>query len=313
MAGISSKALKPNYAENKYRYNGKEQQNREFSDGSGLELYDYGGRTYDAQIGRFQNIDREAQQFFEWSPYSYVRDNPILRLDPSGNWDITVHVYHDRQKYGYGIAVIKDRKGNEVFRFTVRAEGVGGRNRLRSNSDTPLGTYDIPSGKDKWITGGSRLSYGPNARLRLEGESGEIIVSGRSLIRIHGGRQEQYNEETGTWSEIKNAGLKKTHGCLRALDADMKSLKNVTDKLEANDSKENGGKLTVIDDLVDVNGTFVLPNTKKETFQEYFQRIMDNAEKAIQTTKELIKKTEDEKKSEEFLEKSRRERNSILW
>ena len=86
MAGISDKALKGNYAENKYRFNGgNELQNKEFSDGSGLEMYDAIHRMYDSKIGRFSRIDDMAELTYPVSPYAFVLDNPVSFYDPLGD------------------------------------------------------------------------------------------------------------------------------------------------------------------------------------------------------------------------------------
>ena len=203
-----------------YKYNGKELDRMH-----GLDWYDYGARLYDSELGRFHTVDPLAERRPWMSPYVFCSDNPVNRIDMDGNWDVSVHLAQNRSQNGYGVAIVTDRNGNEVYRFQVRAEGTGGRNRMNKNADTPLGTYDIPD-KNTWGTGGSRASYGPNARLNMTPESGEIEESGRDAIRIHGGRQEVYDSKTGKWTPSDSPELKKTNGCLRAFDTDMSAFKS---------------------------------------------------------------------------------------
>ena len=98
MAGISSKAFNFNNnivdcgCGNKKGFNGNEIQNKEFSDRSGLEVYDFNARTYDQQVGRFIQIDpiTEGGDQEGLTPYQFSLNNPVLYNDPDGKCPLCI-------------------------------------------------------------------------------------------------------------------------------------------------------------------------------------------------------------------------------
>ncbi|GCB37051.1 JAB-like toxin 1 domain-containing protein [Bacteroides faecalis] len=69
-----------------YKYNGKELDQK-----NGLNWYDYGARHYDATLARWHVADPSAEKYYNWSPYTYCKTSPVLRIDVDGKDDYVIN------------------------------------------------------------------------------------------------------------------------------------------------------------------------------------------------------------------------------
>jgi len=142
MAGISSKAFG---LENKHKFTGKELQSREFSDGSGLEVYDFDARMQDPQLGRWWQVDPLPDQMSEFSSYNYAFNNPITFIDPDGMSPIDFDLKEGETK-NQSIRPVENHYISSTF---VRPDGTV----LEHRDDNDFRIYMV-SDEQSWINGG---------------------------------------------------------------------------------------------------------------------------------------------------------------
>jgi len=175
-------------SDNKFLYNGKE-----LEDEHNLYWYHYGARYYDPQVTRWFIVD-PVQEY--QSPYLYVANNPINRIDPDGK-DAILIVFPDYKISAYG------RRWSHLGHAGI----------LLIDNETGLTKYYEYGRYDPENKGWVRKITIPNVEIGENGkptiESLNKVLSVISEKSGHNGRIEGVYIESEKFKEMNDFALKK--------------------------------------------------------------------------------------------------------
>jgi RHS repeat-associated protein len=102
---------------NKYFFNTKEQQEM-----PGKWL-DFGARLYDPQLGRWHVMDLYSEKYYNFSPYSYGANNPVLLIDINGDSLVFGKSILENKQLSAALAQFANTKEGMAFLSEYAAKG----------------------------------------------------------------------------------------------------------------------------------------------------------------------------------------------
>ncbi|MBP1615024.1 MAG: hypothetical protein H6Q13_2472 [Bacteroidetes bacterium] len=209
-----------------YKYNGKELDTER-----GLNLYDYSARLMDPALGRFSTMDPLAEKYYGASPYAYVGNNPIVRIDPTGlAWfyysldgksDPTWN-WRDGDTYNTGV---KDTNGKDFILKGVEAIVV-----FNGSREEKLGKGDNIKGEGA-VTA-SVMVYGPDGADDIHKYRGFTMTSNAAKFGpIDEGLYNANYDSKGKSGSLKSNWVLNNRGPVRMLDGKINP--NAPDQLSS--------------------------------------------------------------------------------
>ncbi len=177
---------------NRYLYNNKEIQNQSLGSVF-LGTYDYGARFYDPELGRWHSVDPMAHLRTWVSPYNFVSNNPINRVDPTGALDDWVESANGDIYWDENATSQETTKERETYLGKNVLVGTHNRD---ANLNEPINSARFDLYLESYKTGPSATIYGNTVPADIE-KYGTVaeglypaeysIYKGDGAILINGG------------------------------------------------------------------------------------------------------------------------------